>query len=160
MEGKTIQINFRLSNDEYKALQNYANDNDLRQSDVIRKAIKKHIESPISAPKDSGLIERLDRLEKEVRALKGNNFLTHKKEPKPQHISPDMKPIDPNWETPLEFFKEGLITLKDASKFLHMAESTLRKKVRKVRQLGKKGLFRIDDIAELYPRISKLYREE
>jgi hypothetical protein len=160
MEKKTIQINFRLSSDEYKALQNYANDNDLRQSDVIRKAIKVYIESPNLTSKSSDLLDRINALEKRTKALEKKNFLTLKKEPKPEHKSNNIKPMDTNWETPLEFFKEGLITAKDASKFLHMAESTIRGEVKMVRRLGKKGLFSIDDIAESYPRISKLYREE
>lgn len=43
--NKTIQVNFRLSDNEFELLQRYSKDNDLKQSSVIRRAIKAYVQN-------------------------------------------------------------------------------------------------------------------
>ena len=146
MEKKTIQINFRLSGDEYKALQNYANDNDLRQSDVIRKAIKAYIKSPNLTSKSSDLLDRINALEKRTKALEEKDFLTLKKEPESINYYSARS-------LPLVDSEKELLTIEEVASITGYGIKSIsgvlsRNGIKKVSRIGKKGLYSKNEILE------------
>jgi len=146
MEKKTIQINFRLGSDEFNTLQNYANDNELKQSDVIRKAIKAYIKSPNLTSKSSDLLDRINALEKRTKALEEKDFLTLKKEPESINYYSARS-------LPLVDFEKELLTIEEVASITGYGIKSIsgvlsRNGIKKVSRIGKKGLYSKNEILE------------
>ena len=146
MEKKTIQINFRLGSDEFNTLQNYANNNELKQSDVIRKAIKAYIKSPNLTSKSSDLLDRINALEKRTKALEEKDFLTLKKEPESINYYSARS-------LPLVDFEKELLTIEEVASITGYGIKSIsgvlsRNGIKKVSRIGKKGLNRKNEILE------------
>ena len=146
MEKKTIQINVRLGSDEFNTLQNYANDNELKQSDVIRKAIKAYIKSPNLTSKSSDLLDRINALEKRTKALEEKDFLTLKKEPESINYYSARS-------LPLVDFEKELLTIEEVASITGYGIKSIsgvlsRNGIKKVSRIGKKGLYSKNEILE------------
>lgn len=146
MEKKTIQINFRLGSDEFNTLQNYANNNELKQSDVIRKAIKAYIKSPNLTSKSSDLLDRINALEKRTKALEEKDFLTLKKEPESINYYSARS-------LPLVDFEKELLTIEEVASITGYGIKSIsgvlsRNGIKKVSRIGKKGLYSKNEILE------------
>ena len=146
MEKKTIQINFRLGSDEFNTLQNYANNNELKQSDVIRKAIKAYIKSPNLTSKSSDLLDRINALEKRTKALEEKDFLTLKKDPESINYYSARS-------LPLVDFEKELLTIEEVASITGYGIKSIsgvlsRNGIKKVSRIGKKGLYSKNEILE------------
>ena len=146
MEKKTIQINFRLGSDEFNTLQNYANNNELKQSEVIRKAIKAYIKRPNLTSKSSDLLDRINALEKRTKALEEKDFLTLKKEPESINYYSARS-------LPLVDFEKELLTIEEVASITGYGIKSIsgvlsRNGIKKVSRIGKKGLYSKNEILE------------